>query len=288
MIFNKITIIGVGLIGGSIGLAVKRRRVARKVTGVFRRAATMRNALRARAVDEATLDVASGVSGADLIIIAAPVRSIPALAAEAAGYAKRGAIITDVGSTKAWVVGRAEGRMRRLPATFVGSHPMAGSEKTGVANARADLLEGSACIVTRTSNTPGSAVSRVARFWKSLGARVGVMSPSEHDRTVALASHLPHVVAFALALAVPDKALRFAAEGFRDTTRIASSDPALWSDIFLTNRREIAVSARAFRKSCDEILRSINADDRGSMMRSLSAAKRRRDRFMKRYAKRRR
>jgi prephenate dehydrogenase len=286
-LFDKITIIGVGLIGGSIGLAARRRRVAREVTGVFRRRSTMVKALRAGAVDDATMDIARGVIGADLIIVASPVGSIPELALEAARYAKPGAIITDVGSTKAWIAGRMERCLRGTSVRFVGSHPMAGSEKTGVLSAREDLLEGSACIVTRTASTDAAALRRVAALWKALGARVSVLSPDEHDRAVSFVSHLPHIVAFALALSVPEGQLRYAAEGFRDTTRVASSDPALWSDIFLTNRKEIARSAAAFRRCYDAVVRAVVAGRRPGTMKALSEAKGRRDRFMKRYAKKR-
>jgi prephenate dehydrogenase len=286
--FDKITIIGVGLIGGSIGLAAKRRGLAREVTGVFRRRSTMRNALKAGAVDRAVMDIGEGVKDADLIIISSPVSSIPKLAMMAAKSAKPGAIITDVGSTKAWIVGAMDRSLRSSRVRFVGSHPMAGSEKTGVTHARGDLLEGSACIVTRTPGTDRNAMVRVADFWKALGARVKILSPSEHDRAVSLVSHLPHIVAFSLASSVPDKALEYAAEGFRDTTRIASSDPELWADIFHTNRREIALSAKAFRDSYEGIIRAIASNDRRRTMKALVRAKRRRDSFMVKYGLRKR
>lgn len=279
--FNKIAIIGVGLIGGSIGLAIKERKAARQVIGVFRRSSTLRKALRRKAVDKGVMDIAEGVKDADLIIIGSPVRSIPALAWQAARFAKPGAIITDVGSTKAWIVARLEKLLRGSRVSFVGSHPMAGSEKTSVEHARKDLLDGSPCIVTRTANTDRRALAKVTGLWKALGAKVDVMDPGEHDRAVSLISHLPHIVAFSLAGAVPAKALRYAAEGFKDTTRVASSDPELWSDIFLTNRTEVVKSARLFKKYYNSLVTAIAKGDRARTVKALSAARDRRGAFLR-------
>jgi prephenate dehydrogenase len=277
---KKITIIGVGLIGGSIALAAKKRRLAGEIAGVFRRRATLRKALKFGAVDRGTMDMADGVRGAGLIILAAPVLSIPRLAAEAMRYAESGAVMTDVGSTKSWIVDEIErmsGRAGR--SLFVGSHPMAGSEHTGVEFARPDLLDGSPCIVTRTGMTDPSALNRVKGFWAELGAKVTVMSPAEHDRIVSLISHLAHIVAFSLAGAVPVAQTRYAAEGFRDTTRVASSDPELWADIFLTNRKEIKSAAGAFSRFYDDVVRAILRDDRAALVRLLKKAKSKRDNF---------
>lgn len=278
-LFNKVTIIGVGLIGGSIGLAIRRRKLAREVTGVFRRRATLIRALKRGAVSRGFMNVADGVRGADLIIVASPVHSIPRLVREAAKSAERGAIITDVGSTKRWIVdsvGKVATKARKI--YFVGSHPMAGSEHTGVRYARCDLLDGAACIVTRTRSTDKDALKRVVAFWKALGGRVSVMDPAAHDSSVANISHLPHVVAFGLAGAVSGKDLRYAAEGFKDTTRVASSDPDLWADIFLTNRREVAKSGVMFTRYLNKILNAVAADDRKALVRMLVSAKSKRDR----------
>lgn len=280
--FNKVAIIGVGLIGGSIGLAIKNRKLADKVIGIFRHRSTMRKALRRKAVDKAVMDMAEGVKDADLIIIGAPVSSIAALAWEAARFARPGAVITDVGSTKAHVVARVEKLLGTHPVSFIGSHPMAGSERTGVEAARDDLLEGSSCIVTETAATDKADLARVVSFWRSLGARVAVMSPAEHDDAVSFISHLPHVVAFSLAGSVPVKDIEYAAEGFRDTTRVASSDPDLWADILLTNRTHILKAAGSFKKRYDKIVAAIARNDRRGVVRELTAARRNRDIFLKR------
>src|SRR3989338_4940871 len=164
--FNRITIIGVGLIGGSIGLAIKKKKLAKEVIGVFRRRTTLTKALRRKAVDRGVLNMRDGVKDADLIIIATHVHSIPMLAGEAARYSKRGAVITDAGSTKLWLVKRIENDLNRFPYIyFVGSHPMAGSEHTGVEFAKSDLLEGTPCIVTKTNRTNRQAMKKVIDLW---------------------------------------------------------------------------------------------------------------------------
>jgi len=282
--FNKIAIVGVGLIGGSIGLAVKKRRLAGSVAGVFRRKSTLKKALKRGAVTVATMDIVKGIKDADLVIIASPVRSIPGLAKEVLKHAKRGAIITDVGSTKAWITKEIAGALkRRKDVSFVGSHPMAGSEHAGVEFARHDLLEGSPCIVTKDRLTDKRALRKVAAFWASLGAKVSVMTPDEHDRSVSLVSHLPHLVAFNLALAVPGKDLKYSAEGFKDTTRIASSDPELWADILLSNRVHILKSAALFDATYRKFVRSLSKNDYAGVVRLIKAAKSKRDRCI--YAK---
>ncbi|MCX5680354.1 MAG: prephenate dehydrogenase/arogenate dehydrogenase family protein [Candidatus Omnitrophica bacterium] len=281
MKFNRITIIGVGLIGGSIGLAVKKRRIAKEVVGVFRRNSTMKKALTKRAVDRATMNIREGVKGADIIIIASPVYSIPSLVHEAMRYAKEGAIITDVGSTKSWIMEEAA-RLKKPKnsISFVGSHPMAGSEHAGVEFAKYDLLEGSPCIVIKSKDTGGKALSKISGFWKSLGARVSVMTSREHDRAIALVSHLPHVVAFSLVSSVPLNILKYAAEGFKDTTRVASSDPKLWADIFLSNRKEVLKSARAFEASYKALVKALSAGSYRGVAKILGRAKRKRDKFI--------
>jgi prephenate dehydrogenase len=281
MKFKKITIIGVGLIGGSIGLAVRKRRVANEVTGVFRRNSTLKKALKARAVDKATMSVREGVKDADLIIVASPVHSIPLLIKKCAKYVKKGAIITDVGSTKSWIVNNVERVLKNhSDIYFVGSHPMAGSEHAGVEYARSDLLTGTPCIVTKDAKTNSLALKKIIVFWKSLGAKVKVLSPGSHDRSVSLVSHLPHIVAFSLAGAVPEKELQYAAEGFKDTTRVASSDPELWADIFLTNNTEVVKAGKLFEKYYKDILNAVAKGDYSKTVSILKGAKAKRDKFI--------
>jgi len=282
--FNKITIIGVGLIGGSIGLAIKKNRLAREVTGVFRRKSTLKKAIVRRAVDRGVLDIKSGVRDADLIIVATPVYKIPMLIEESARYAKDGAVITDAGSTKEWIVRKAEKSCKGLPVSFVGAHPMAGSEHAGVEFARPDLFNGASCIIIRTKSTNPGALNKLVSFWKAIGARVKVMNPSAHDKSVAFVSHLPHVAAFSVAGVVNDSDLEYAAEGFRDTTRVASSDPYLWADIFMTNRKELLASLRLFERYNRELASAVSKKDYKKLVTLLAKAKAKRDKLA-RYEK---
>ena len=276
--FKKVTIIGVGLIGGSIGLAIKKRKLSNEVVGVFRRESTLKRALKCKAVDKATMSMASGVDGADLVIVASPVHSIPKLVNMAVKHAKDGAIITDAGSTKAWIVSSVEKSFAKSKDVhFVGSHPMAGSEHDGVEFAKADLFEKAPCIITKTSATDKASLSKIIKFWRSLGAIVKIMSPASHDKSVSLISHLPHIVAFGLVGSVPSQELQYAAEGFKDTTRTASSDPELWADIFLTNRKEVLKAGRLFEKNYKYILNAISRGDRRRMVNFLKKAKSNRD-----------
>lgn len=279
--FDKIAIIGVGMIGGSIGLAAKRRGLAKEVAGVFRRRSTMINALKRAAVDTGTTDMRRALKGADLVIVATPVMSIPALVAEVADFAGRGTVITDAGSSKEWIVARCERILSGFPSLhFVGSHPMAGSELTGVGAARADLFEGSPCIVTRTPRTDRASLGLVAGFWRALGGRVKVMSPAAHDRTVSLISHLPHMVAFSLAGSIHGREMECAAEGFKDTTRVASSDPRLWADIFLTNKKALLAACGTFDSYYRKIMKAVARGDYYGTVRALKAAKSKRDRLI--------
>ncbi|PIU41998.1 MAG: prephenate dehydrogenase/arogenate dehydrogenase family protein [Candidatus Omnitrophica bacterium CG07_land_8_20_14_0_80_42_15] len=247
-VFKKVAIIGVGEVGGSIGKDLKSKRLAEEVIGVVRRKKSLKEAKQAGAVDRAVLldRLGDGVKDADLIILATPVGKIIGLGKRAAASAKKGAIITDVGSTKKVIVEKLE---RSLPEgiKFVGSHPMAGSEKKGALNAEKDLFKGHNCFVTKTKYTDRDALSKIKRFWRSLGADVVEVSPGEHDKIVAWVSHLVHIAASSLVISNKDL-LKFTASGFRDTTRIALSTPGLWLDICQTNAKEITVSLDKFMK----------------------------------------
>lgn len=254
--FKKITIIGVGEIGGSVGLA-SRRKLAKEVVGVCRRKSSARKALRANTVDRVTLDLKEGARGADFIILATPVNTIVELGKKAAFEAREGALITDVGSTKKYIVESLE---RALPekVSFVGSHPMAGSEKGGPESACKALFKNRDCFITRTKNTDRHALKKVKKFWISLGAKPRVVSLAEHDTIVAGISQMVHVVAAALVIS-NSGALKYAASGFRDATRIAMADPLLWRDICVTNSANITKSLNAliailkdFRKAISE------------------------------------
>jgi len=245
MRIKTLTIVGVGLIGGSIGLAAKRRGVAVRVLGVGRQQTSLQRALEVGAIDEGLLDIHDAVSKADVAVFCTPVDRIPEQIAGAGPYCKPGALLTDAGSTKAHIVRCVEAA---LPdgVYYVGSHPLAGSEKRGCDFADADLFQDRLTVVTQTDQTDVNALERTKSFWNALGSRVRVLDPEDHDEAVALTSHLPHVVAAALAGSLPSELQDFAASGFRDTTRIAAGDPELWTAILAQNRDAVLRQLQVF------------------------------------------
>jgi prephenate dehydrogenase len=282
VLFRKITIIGVGLLGGSIGLTVKRRKLARQTAGFVRRRASLKDCERAGAVDFATTDLPAGVWDADLIILCTPLAQMRPIVQRILPALKRGAIVTDVGSVKASVVGELESLVARAGAHFVGSHPMAGAEKTGVAAARSDLFEKTVCVVTPTRKTNRRALKKVKQFWTALGSRVLELKPEVHDVLVSRSSHLPHVVAATLAnyvlnQAQPKSQAALCANGFRDTTRIASGSPEMWRDIALANRKNLVKSLNAFIADLQKFQRLVRKGDAKAVENFFETAKQRRD-----------
>jgi prephenate dehydrogenase len=282
--FRKITIVGVGLLGGSIGLAVRRHRLAGEIAGFVRRAASLKDCEKAGAVDYATTDLLAAVSNSDLVILCTPLAQMRALAEQILPALKRGTIVTDVGSVKAGVVRELESLIARAGAHFVGSHPMAGGEKMGVMAARADLFENAVCIVTPTKKSSASAVRKLEAFWKSLGARTLRLAAGEHDLLVSRSSHLPHVVAATLAGLVldpkqPKAQAGLCATGFRDTTRIASGSPEMWRDIALANRKHVSQSVDAFVAELKRFQTALKKSDGEAVEKFFATAKARRDKW---------
>ena len=282
MRFQKITIIGVGLLGGSIGLAARQRRLASEVAGFVRRAASLKDCEKAGAVDYATTDLLAAVSNADLVILCTPLAQMRARVEEMLPALKRGAIVTDVGSAKAGVVKDVCGLIRKAGAHFIGSHPMAGAEKMGVRAAKADLFVNAVCVVTPTENSDPAALRQVEQFWKSLGGQTLRLTPQLHDQLVSRSSHLPHIVAAALANWVLDPArpkaqAQLCASGFRDTTRIASGSPEMWRDIALANRKNLVKSLDDFVAELQKFQKSLKKDDVLAMTKYFETAKLRRD-----------
>lgn len=282
MRWNKVAILGVGLLGGSLGHALKRRGLARQVIGFVRRQASVPECERLGAVDRATLDLSDAVRDADLVVLCTPLAQMRPLAEQLLPALKPGAIVTDVGSVKASVVRELEPLLARAGGRFVGSHPLAGAEKTGVAWARADLFEGAVCVVTPTPRTDAAALRRVEALWRALGARVLSLSPQEHDALLARSSHLPHVLASALATLVLDRRRPrtqslVCANGFRDTTRIASGSPEMWRDIVLANRVHLRRALTEFIRQLERIEALLEQGDAAALERWFAAAKARRD-----------
>jgi len=279
-VIQRLAVVGVGLLGGSLALAARAQGLAREIVGVGRDRGRLEAPLRAGAVDRVTTSIAEGVRDADVIVLAATVLANERLLGEVWGAMTPGALVTDVGSTKRGIVSVAERLAAAQPRAFVGSHPMAGSEQSGFGVARADLFRGATVIITPTDASDPAAVKGVTALWETLGARVSALDPDTHDRVVAAISHLPHVAAWALVDAVgrfEPGALAFAARGFRDTTRIAASDPAMWTDILLGNRDAIVASLAAFRGALDDLEGLVTAGDRAGIEALLARLKAQRE-----------
>ena len=273
---KTLAIIGPGLLGGSIALAARRAGGLR--TGLWaRRAAAVAEIAAMGIADAASTDLRSIVAEADFIVLCVPIGAMPALAREIAGAISPRATVTDVGSVKASVVAEL-GAI--LGGRFVGSHPMAGSEQTGLGAARAELFDGAACIVTPDAASDASATAEVRAFWQTLGARVLEVAPAAHDEIVALVSHLPHLLAATLVqtvLAENARAFEFCGPGFRDTTRVAAGPPAMWAEILRTNRDAVRKSAEAMIEKLRGIITLLGQDE--PMTAFLTQAKAQRDRL---------
>ncbi len=270
---GTLAIVGVGLLGGSVAKAARAAELAREIVGIGRNRTRLDAALREGAVDRVTLDLAEGVRGADFVVLGVPVLAMEALLPRVWQAAPDGATLTDVGSTKAGIVRVAERLAAARPLAFLGSHPMAGSEQSGYGVARADLFQGATVILTPTDRSEPRTVKTVAAFWEAMGARVSTLDPETHDRVVAAISHLPHLVAYALADTVArfqPEAFEFAARGFKDTTRIAASEPALWTEIFLANREALRANLEAFRLVLADLERAIAMGSRETLHAALA------------------
>jgi len=285
--FRKITLVGVGLLGGSLGLAIRRGGLACTVHGLVRRRESVNECRSLGVVDEATQDPLAAVAGADLVVLCLPIAKMKESFAQLRPALEPGAIVTDVGSVKRSVVEELEGGVIAAGGHFVGSHPMAGAEKTGPAAARADLFEDAVCVVTPTPRSSAEAVSRIESFWSDVGACPIRMSPELHDDLVSRSSHLPHVVAAELANYVlspthPREQASVCANGFRDTTRIASSSPEMWRDIALANHENLARVLGVFIEDLQEFQLALKNQDRKAIEEFFEKAKQRRDAWSER------
>jgi prephenate dehydrogenase len=253
--FERIAILGPGLLGASLLLAARRRGLCRGTAVWSRRAETRVKCEGQPWCDAVFADPGEAVAEADFVVVCTPVDTIVPLLAQIAPRLRPGTLVTDVGSTKSLIC--RHGRAALPPSVaFVGSHPMAGSEKTGLEHADPELFQGRACFVTPLADTPAADVDRVARFWKALGLEVATTTPEVHDEIAAHLSHLPHLIASAYCayLSTRDPAwLHFAGPGLRDTTRVAAGDPALWKAIALQNREEILRALDAFQRELDHL-----------------------------------
>ncbi|MFP6582432.1 MAG: prephenate dehydrogenase/arogenate dehydrogenase family protein [Candidatus Hydrogenedentota bacterium] len=259
--FQTVTLIGVGLLGGSLGLALKERGLAGTVRGVGRRQSSLDTALEMGAIDEGMLSLKEGVVGADLVVICTPANAVTDTLDVIRSLCGKDTVVTDVASTKAVICKHAHERWS-APYSFIGSHPMAGSEKFGPEHARADLYDGAITLVEAPDNHLPEAHAAVVQLWESVGSKVIRIDPAHHDECVARTSHIPHVVAAALAQYIqdPEEVQPFIGNGFRDTTRVAEGRPELWRDICLTNPDAITQGVRTL---IDELVHVSEAIENG-------------------------
>lgn len=282
MLFRKIALVGVGLLGGSLALAIRERKLASIVQGYVRREASLGECEQAGLNDFATRDLLAAVREADLVILCTPLAQMRELVERMLPALKRGAIVSDVGSVKGSVVAELESIVSGAGAHFVGGHPMAGAEKTGVTFARVDLFRNAVCVLTPTPSSNADAVQKLEEFWRTLGARLLKLTPQLHDELVARCSHLPHVLAaqlsnFVLDAAHPKEQPLLCANGFRDTTRVASGSPEMWRDIAVANREQLSNALDAFVKDLQKLQRAIESGDAAAMESFFVAARQRRD-----------
>lgn len=274
-VWNKVVIVGVGLLGGSIGLALRTRSLARQVVGVGRAGKPPHGAVAHGAIDVAAADVRSAAQNADLVICCTPVQQIAELVACCIDVIAPSGLITDVGSTKRTIVDQV--RSTNAAAPFVGSHPLAGGTSTGYEHARADLLDGSLVIVTPDSHTSDDQLARIEQLWRSLGAETHRMSPADHDEALAQTSHLPHIVASALSSLTPLELLPLTGPGWRGTTRIAKGNAKLWRQILEENRFPALHALKNFAKVLEHWQRALESDDGERLEQLLEAGKATRD-----------
>jgi prephenate dehydrogenase len=280
MPFDRIAILGVGLLGGSLGMAIKAAFEECEVVGFGHRQSTLDRALEIGAIERGTGKLAEAVRDCGLIVLCTPVGLFERLLTEMAPALAAGAIVTDVGSTKRSVVRMAE---KTLPASvhFVGSHPMAGSEKRGVEYARADLFDQALCITTPTGKTDPAALAAVEDLWQAVRMRVVRLSPEDHDRFLADVSHLPHALAASLVTMQEAAALPLSGKGFLDTTRIAGGDGELWRDILLDNRDNLRAALDRLKLTLAQLERMLEAGDGQLLAAWLNNAARRREEVLK-------
>ncbi len=281
MNFGVVAIVGTGLIGGSIGLGLKKRGLATTIIGVGHRKVSINKALKIKAIDVGTTSIEKAAKEADIIVLATSVSLIPDYAKKIISLMKKSAILTDVGSTKDYIVSQVnkeiESKCGREKPNFIGAHPLAGSEQRGVSSARSDLFEGSICVVTPTSLNSKKCITKLSNMWKTLGAGISIMTPSKHDEILSFVSHLPHFVASSLTSVIGEKHWKFAASGLRDTTRIASGDPELWLSISKQNRQKIVEALRCFSEEVECTLNDLEQGDDKKVLARLKKAKTVRD-----------
>ncbi len=283
MMFTQITIVGAGLIGGSLALALKKAGVCKHIIATSRNEAHLQEAVDLGVVDAYELDIAKAVKGSELVFISTPIGSMATIFDAIKGVVGEDTIITDAGSAKLCVIDDAKKVFGALPPNFVPGHPIAGAEHSGVSAAFAGLYQEHRVILTPLENyTKPEAITKVRQMWEHAGAIVSEMSASHHDDILAMTSHLPHMLAFGLVdglaqLNDAEEIFTYAAGGFRDFTRIASGDPVMWRDICLHNRDAILKAMSVYQKDLDELKTAISNQDSQKIQSIFTSAKQARD-----------
>jgi prephenate dehydrogenase len=275
MIFSSIAILSPGLLGGSLALAIRERMRGVEIRVWARKEERAQKVRDLGLADTASTDPAAMVKGAGLVVFCMPIGGMPEVAEQIVGSVGRDALVTDVGSVKQPVVERL-GRIFRGRAEFVGSHPMAGSEKTGLDAARGDLFDGAITILTPEERSRKESVDALATFWESVGSRVAVATPWAHDQAVALISHLPHLAAAVLvqtAMRENPAALDWRGTGFMDTTRVASGPAGMWAEILIENRAAVKKAIHAMIENLSEVTSLLDAGDSGAVEQFLAQAR---------------
>ncbi|MFV2056020.1 MAG: prephenate dehydrogenase [Thiohalomonadales bacterium] len=281
---NRLTIIGVGLIGGSLAKALRQANAVNEIVGCGLDGAQLQTAIELGVIDHFEMNVSEAIKNADVVVLAVPVGAMGSVFAQMKLGLTENMVITDVGSTKKHVISAAREVFGEVPAQFVPGHPIAGTEKTGVEASFAGLFHNRRIILTPLDITSRSAIETVRNMWQLTGAKVDIVSTEHHDHVLAATSHLPHILAFSLVDTLAKmndkvKIFQFAAGGFRDFTRIASSDPKMWHDICVTNRDELLLVIQEFRNGLDQLTLAIEQEDSDSLLEIFSRAKHARDKF---------
>ena len=274
--WDTVAIVGVGRIGGSIGLALRQRELAKNIVGIGRSQATLRTARRVGAVTKTTIDLNRGVTDAELVVVCTPVDNVVETVNQAAQHCTERTLITDVGGVKRALVEPLDDGLAR-GCRFLGGHPLIGSEKTGVLNARADLFDGRVTILTPTKNTRAEDFDLLEEFWQSLGSVVIRMSPEEHDRALAIIDHLPHLSAAALAVSLPEQYFRLIGGGIFDATLQAAGDRELWRQMLTLNRDNVLTALEQYGSKLAAVHAALRDDNQDELLRFLTSAKKNRD-----------
>lgn len=287
MKIKRLAVIGVGLIGGSLARALRQAGAVEEIIGCGRGRENLEKALELGVIDKWTHDIGEAVEGADLIFLGIPLGAMEAAFAQMKGHLADNAVITDGGSSKASVVAAASAVFGAVPANFVPGHPIAGTERNGVEASFADLYKQRRVIITPLEQTDADAISRVRAMWQACGAEVTEMSVAHHDEVLAATSHLPHMLAFGLVdtlsrMKENDEIFRYAAGGFRDFTRIASSNPVMWRDVCVANGAALSKMLAAFAAEMADLAETISRGDGDHLLEIFERAKAARDRFVDR------